>query len=70
MEEIIIDVAPGGSVTISTKGFKGKSCKEATKNLEKALGTVSSDTPTREMYETEPATLKAGGLIRKYLGSN
>ena len=52
-QEIIVEVAVGGATTITTKGFKGKSCKEATKQMEKALGVVAKDTPTKEAYETE-----------------
>jgi len=61
MEEILIDVAPDGSVTISTKGFRGKSCKAATKPLEEALGIVLKDTDTPEMHLTEPVQAKARG---------
>lgn len=53
MKEIIIEVAPDGETQITTKGYKGKACKDATAALEKALGTVTSDTPTKEAYETE-----------------
>jgi hypothetical protein len=59
MQEIIVDVAPDGSVVITTKGFRGKSCKEATAELEKALGTVVKDTPTPEMNLQEQTHVKA-----------
>lgn len=52
-EEIIIEISKDGNTKITTKGFKGRSCKEATKELEKALGVVTSDTPTKEQYEQE-----------------
>lgn len=61
MEEIIITVAPDGGVNITTKGFKGSSCKEATKELEKALGTVTKDTPTPEMHLQQQTHVKARG---------
>lgn len=60
MEEVLIDVAPGGKTRISTSGFKGKSCEEATRSLVEALGgDVVSDDPTPEMYEVEQEHQKA-----------
>ncbi len=50
--EIIIDSE--GAVTITVKGVKGKSCKDVTKQIEKALGSVTSDKPTSEMSEEVP----------------
>lgn len=48
MREIIVDIDPAGQTTITTQGFTGSSCKEATRELEAALGKVESDTPTPE----------------------
>jgi DNA-directed RNA polymerase specialized sigma24 family protein len=48
MREIIVDVAPDGQTTVTTQGFVGTSCKEATKELEAALGKVESDKSTAE----------------------
>jgi hypothetical protein len=45
--EIIIH--PDGTTSVTSSGFAGKSCKDATAAYEKALGTVTSDTPTSEM---------------------
>ena len=43
-----------GKVTISTSGYKGTSCKDATKVLEAALGGKAiSDVATPEMHERE-----------------
>ena len=53
MKKIIIEVMPNGDTTITTQGYKGKACKEATKAFEAAFGTVISDTPTAEAYERE-----------------
>ena len=50
-QEITIEIDEQGDVKVATKGFKGKSCKDATKQLEEALGHVASDKPTEEMYE-------------------
>jgi DUF2997 family protein len=49
--EIIID--PGGEARLQTRGYAGASCREASKLLEQALGTVQSDTPTSEMYQSQ-----------------
>jgi len=48
-----MEVSPTGEVKVSTIGYKGAACKDATKALEKALGSVTSDTPTPEAYERE-----------------
>jgi hypothetical protein len=59
MKEIIIDIPLEGEITITTKGFTGKACKEATASLEKAFGSkVSSDTPTAEAYQNERAVAR------------
>ena len=47
--EIVID--PAGAARIQTKGFAGTACRDASKLLEQALGTVSSESPTAEMYQ-------------------
>ena len=46
--DVVIDT--NGDIVVSTKGFTGKSCQEATAQLEKALGAVTSDKPTAEMH--------------------
>jgi hypothetical protein len=51
METITVEIGSDGSTKVSTKGFKGKACKDATKQLEKALGKVTSDSDTPEMNE-------------------
>ena len=47
--EIVID--PTGVARLQTKGFAGPACRDASRLLEQALGTVGSDTPTVEMYQ-------------------
>ena len=49
--EIVVD--PTGAARLQTKGFPGATCRDASRLLEQALGTVSSDTPTAEMYQAE-----------------
>lgn len=41
-------------IAIESEGFRGETCKEATKLFEQCLGTtVFEDVSTAEMYETE-----------------
>jgi Protein of unknown function (DUF2997) len=51
--KIKIRIAKNGDTTVETLGFKGPSCKEVTKQLEAALGTVTSSKNTKEMFERE-----------------
>lgn len=52
-EKIVITIGKdGGGIKIEAEGFKGEACSLATRDIAKALGTVESDTPTAEMYET------------------
>ena len=59
--EIIVD--PSGAARLQTRGFAGPGCREASRLLEQALGTVSSDAPTPEMYQlaTEAQPLRQEG---------
>jgi hypothetical protein len=47
--EIIVNAK--GEAVVQTKGFGGSSCKDASKFIEQALGTVQSDKPTAELYQ-------------------
>lgn len=51
MEKITIDIATDGTPTIKVNGVKGRSCQDATRELEQALGKTVSDKATSEMYE-------------------
>lgn len=53
-EEIKVVIDADANVTVSVAGVKGKSCKDLTRQLEAALGTVTKDELTREAYE-QPA---------------
>ena len=46
-------VSPKGETTITTSGFKGRSCREATRELENALGQVLESQDTPEAFEQE-----------------
>jgi len=47
---ITITVSPGGSVSIKTAGFTGSSCKDATRELERALGVSGRESLLPEFY--------------------
>jgi hypothetical protein len=61
--EVIIDTQ--GGVSMETKGFAGIACREATQELERALGIVTRDQHTPEMFhaaqQSQHQTLKANG---------
>jgi hypothetical protein len=38
IEEVVVVIAPDGSVSIETTGFQGMKCRDATAALEKYLG--------------------------------
>ena len=48
---IEITVSPEGTVSIKTTGFQGGSCKDATRDLERALGVANSEQHTPEYFE-------------------
>ncbi len=49
-KKIEITVSPEGAVSIKTAGFTGSSCKDATRDLEAALGVASRETLLPEFY--------------------
>lgn len=53
--EIIVTFDAQGNSRIETKGFKGADCLKATADLERALGTKTSDTKTREYSQRADA---------------
>lgn len=50
---IEIIVTPKGKTTITTKGFVGGECREASKFLEEALGQRSSEQLTAEFHQSQ-----------------
>jgi len=52
MKTIKVHVSKEGDTKIETQGFSGVACKEATKQLEKALGSVSNEKLTDDYYKT------------------
>jgi hypothetical protein len=47
---IEITVSPEGSVSIKTAGFTGSSCKDATRDLERALGVSGRESLLPEYF--------------------
>ena len=53
MSKIIeVTVSPKGETTIQTKGFSGEQCRDATRNLEAALGVRTREQLTGEFHAT------------------
>lgn len=52
-KEIVVTISPTGEVSFVVQGVKGKACLAETKFLEDALGTVTNQEPTGEMYESD-----------------
>jgi hypothetical protein len=59
MQQVIVTIVDGVP-TVTVKGCKGKTCKDVTAALEKALGEAKATKPTAEMYEQAKQTNKAG----------
>ena len=51
MAESITIVIEQGKATVQTRGFQGKSCVDATAELQKAMGRTTNDTKTPEFEE-------------------
>ena len=51
-QTIEIVVSPKGETTLTTKGFTGPACREASRFLEKSLGQQTSETLTPEFHQT------------------
>ena len=50
-KNIEIIVSPQGDTTVSTKGFAGNECRQATKAIEEALGQRAGERLTAEFYQ-------------------
>ena len=48
LRTVEVVVSPTGAVTITTTGFSGESCRDATRSLEQALGLTVSRQLTAE----------------------
>ncbi len=54
---IEVIVSPQGETTIQTKGYAGTECLQASKFLEQALGIVTRDHKTAEIWESPESHL-------------
>lgn len=52
---IEVTVSPKGEATIQTKGFKGETCRDATRILEAALGLRGREQLTSEFHAAATA---------------
>lgn len=55
MKQIILTFEDNGEVHKEVKGFRGGQCKDATKFIENALGTVVEEKLSPEYYIPTPA---------------
>lgn len=59
MQQIVKVTVENGVPTITVQGCKGKTCKDITRELERALGDAKDSKPTAEFYEHATQTTKA-----------
>jgi hypothetical protein len=55
MRVIEITVSPAGETTVQTKGYAGADCLQASRFLERALGSPVTEQKTAEFYAETPA---------------
>lgn len=64
-QELDIQIAHDGTVTINVLGEKGKSCLDLTRDLEESLGVVLNRETKSSFYEQEePESVKIRGEDR------
>ena len=61
IKTIEITVSPEGATSIKTSGFTGGSCRDATRELERALGVAGRESLLPEFY----AQTKAGEQVQQ-----
>jgi len=56
MKTIEVVISPEGKSSVTTKGFAGTSCRDASRFLEQALGSRTTEQVTSEFYQatTQP----------------
>lgn len=52
-EEIVLEIAPDGTMILSVNGSCGPACQDLTKPIEAALGVVTSSNLTDEYYSSD-----------------
>lgn len=53
MKTIEIIVAQDGKTTVRTAGFRGSSCREASRFIEQTIGKTQTERLTTEFYQAE-----------------
>jgi hypothetical protein len=66
-KKVVIRIGPTGAVTAEAVGFKGESCMDATKFLDKAFG-VEKTTLKDSYYEDEETIRVDDGLPSGWCG--
>jgi hypothetical protein len=61
MKTIDVIIDSDGNVEVQTSGFSGPECKQATADLERALGKVTDDRVTSEYHRRPLTTIKTRG---------
>jgi len=56
MKQIIVTIDLDGNAKVEAVGFNGKGCKDATKAIEEAVGTVTNVKQKPEFYRQEVQT--------------
>jgi hypothetical protein len=59
VKTIEIIVSPKGETTVTTKGFAGSSCRDASKFIEQALGQQIGERLTTEFHQQHQARQEA-----------
>jgi len=57
VKTIEIIVSPKGETTVTTKGFTGSTCRDASKFVERALGQRTDERLTAEFHQVQPVEL-------------
>lgn len=57
--KIKVRISPKGETQFKVEGVLGNACTNLTAAVEKALGTVTADQPTAEMFKTQEQTIQA-----------
>ncbi len=57
---IEIIVSPTGEIRLTTSGFAGEICRDASRAFEAALGLVLKDTPTAEAFSQNHTSVAQG----------
>lgn len=60
MKQITIQVSTEGEITIEAVGYRGASCEQATRALEKALGVPGKRTRKPDFFQGNNQQQKAG----------